>query len=220
MPKMTHPRELFLHELREVLGAEELIAKMLPQLRKEAGRDKELSRALQKHETTTRQHVKRVQDVFKALKEPARAEKPAGLEGLQAQHDRFVREAPAPEILATFVSSAAARTEHYEIAAYTGLVASARALGEKRAVQLLEQNLKEDKAMLGETEKIARRLTREGAKTAKDAEKQAQTEGGRSAPNTRRATSRARSRSGTTGRSRSGTSGRGRNRTSGGRGSR
>ena len=40
-------------------------------------------------------------------------------------------------------AGAAARTEHYEIAAYNSLIEMARALGESEAVGLLEENLKE-----------------------------------------------------------------------------
>ena len=36
-----------------------------------------------------------------------------------------------------FLTGAGARTEHYEIAAYTGLITMAQALGEKGAVPLL-----------------------------------------------------------------------------------
>ena len=40
-----------------------------------------------------------------------------------------------------FLTGAGARTEHYEIAAYTGLVTMADALGEKDAAKLLRTNL-------------------------------------------------------------------------------
>ena len=63
-------------------------------------------------------------------------------------------------MLDLFLTGAAARTEHYEIAAYTGLVALAEALGENAAADLLQVNLDEEKAMLGEVEKTATRLGR------------------------------------------------------------
>ncbi len=60
-----------------------------------------------------------------------------------------------------FLTGAAARTEHYEIAAYTGLVTMARALGEREVVPLLEANLKQEKETLRAVEKIGRRLSKE-----------------------------------------------------------
>jgi ferritin-like metal-binding protein YciE len=61
-------------------------------------------------------------------------------------------------------TGAVARTEHYEIAAYEGLIAMARSLGESEAVGLLEENLKEEKETLRQAEKISKRLGKERAK--------------------------------------------------------
>jgi ferritin-like metal-binding protein YciE len=56
---------------------------------------------------------------------------------------------------------AAARTENYEIAAYEGLRRMANALGEDRAVDLLDKNLTQEKEALREVEKIATRVSNE-----------------------------------------------------------
>lgn len=56
---------------------------------------------------------------------------------------------------------AAARTENYEIAAYEGLRRMAKALGEERAVELLDANLAQEKEALREVEKIATRVSNE-----------------------------------------------------------
>jgi ferritin-like metal-binding protein YciE len=171
MPEMTKPRELFLHELGDILYAERVVLKMLPKLQDEAG-DAELAKGFKRHERETEQQVKNLERVFKSLEEPVKAEQCPGIEGLKAEHDEFVEEEkPSDDILDAFLTGAASRTEHYEIAAYTGLVASARAMGEKQAVQLLERNLKQEKDMLRDVEKIARRLAREGAKKEREAAK-------------------------------------------------
>jgi ferritin-like metal-binding protein YciE len=134
--------------------------------------DAELAKGFKRHERETEQQVKNLERVFKSLEEPVKAEQCPGIEGLKAEHDEFVEEEkPSDDILDAFLTGAASRTEHYEIAAYTGLVASARAMGEKQAVQLLERNLKQEKEMLRDVEKIARRLAREGAKKEREAAK-------------------------------------------------
>ena len=56
---------------------------------------------------------------------------------------------------------AAARTENYEIAAYEGLRRMAKALGEEKAVELLDENLSQEKEALREVEKIATRISNE-----------------------------------------------------------
>jgi ferritin-like metal-binding protein YciE len=60
-----------------------------------------------------------------------------------------------------FLTGAAARAEHYEIAAYTGLVNQARALGERDAVELLQENLRQEKEALKKVESISKRLLKE-----------------------------------------------------------
>ena len=61
---------------------------------------------------------------------------------------------------------AAARTENYEIAAYESLRRMAKGLGEEKAVELLDANLKDEKETLREVERIATRLSNERAKQA------------------------------------------------------
>jgi ferritin-like metal-binding protein YciE len=57
-----------------------------------------------------------------------------------------------------FLTGSGSRAEHYEIAAYNGLITMAQALGEKDAVPLLQENLKQEEAALANLEKAAKRL--------------------------------------------------------------
>ena len=123
--KMSDPRHLFLHELGDVLYAEKTLVKALPKLQEEAS-DAELASGFADHLEETRQHVKNLEQAFEALGEPAKAEKCPGIEGIKKEHDDFVsNESPTPEVLDAFLTGAGARTEHYEIAAYEGLVTMA-----------------------------------------------------------------------------------------------
>jgi ferritin-like metal-binding protein YciE len=160
MGKLSDPRELFLHELGDVLYAERTLTKVLPALRQETT-DGELQEGLEDHLRETRRHVENVEAVFAELGEKAKAEKCPGIDGLRREHDEFMQsEDPSPEICDMFNTGAAARTEHYEIAAYTGLVTTARALGETKAADLLERNLRDEERMLQRVERIAERLAR------------------------------------------------------------
>src|SRR5918994_1229170 len=112
MSELTTPRDLFFHELGEILKTEECI----------------------------------------------------GFEGLKKEQEKLVEE--ASEGLIDLVNTgAAARTEHYEIAAYSGLIEMARALGEQNAVALLDENLKSEKETLREVESVEKTL-RDELKTA------------------------------------------------------
>ena len=61
MTEMTEPRDLFLHELGDILYAERTLVKALPKLKKEAS-DEELAQAFGDHLRQTKQHVANVED--------------------------------------------------------------------------------------------------------------------------------------------------------------
>lgn len=158
MPTLTEPRELLVHELGDLLFAEQLLTKTLPKLAEEAT-DETLRSGFEKHLEETRQHVENLERVFELLGEPAKAEQCPGIEGIKAEHDKFVGEHdPSPEMCDLFLTGAGARAEHYEIAAYTGAINIARSLGEDDAVDLLQENLDQEKKALDKLETAAKKL--------------------------------------------------------------
>ena len=164
--KMSNPRELFLHELGDVLYAEQTLVKALPKLQEEAS-DEELAQGFGEHLEETRQHVKNVEKAFEALGEPAKAEKCPGIEGIKKEHDEFVsNQSPSQEVLDAFLTGAGARTEHYEIAAYEGLVTMAEAMGEDEVARLLNENLAQEQNALRKIQTVGKRLAQQGAATA------------------------------------------------------
>lgn len=155
---MDNPRELFVHELGDILYAERTLVKALPTLAEEAT-ESSLADAFQQHLGETKQHVANVEKAFEMMGEAAKAEKCPGIDGIKKEHDEFVsNEGPGRDVLDMFLAGAAARTEHYEIAAYNGLVTMAEALGENDVAKLLSENLKQEKAALEKVTTIAREL--------------------------------------------------------------
>jgi ferritin-like metal-binding protein YciE len=163
MPEITTPRDLFLHELGDILYVERALAKeTLPKLIDEVS-DEEFRSGLESHLEQTRQHVANVEEVFELLGEEPQVEPCIGFEGLKKEHDQLIEES-ASALVDIVDIGAAARTENYEIAAYEGLRRMAKAMGEDEAVALLDENLKQEKETLREVEKIATRLSNESAK--------------------------------------------------------
>jgi ferritin-like metal-binding protein YciE len=160
---MTAPRDLFLHELRDIYFAEKQIVKKLPAMIGEAS-DRELTTGLEKHLEETKQQIANLEEVFSTLGEQAKGERCPGIEGIAEEHDLFMREeSPSPEVADMFLTGAAARVEHYEIAAYNGLITMARGLGEAGAAGLLEKNLEQEKHALQTVEGVGKRMA-QGAK--------------------------------------------------------
>ena len=165
MPEITNPRDLFLHELGDILYVERGLAdETLPKLIEEV-RDDELKSGLQSHLEQTRQHVTNVERAFKELGEEPHAEECVGFEGLKKEHDELIGQSSS-DLVDLIDLGAAARTECYEIAAYESLRRMAKAMGEDTVVDLLDANLKQEKDALREVEKIATRLSRETAPAA------------------------------------------------------
>jgi ferritin-like metal-binding protein YciE len=163
MSEITTPRELFLHELSDILYVERaLVNEALPKLIGEV-QDKEFRTGLEKHLKQTEQHVANVESVFESLNEEPEVEPCIGFDGLKEEHEKLVGET-APALIDLVDIGAAARTENYEIAAYESLRRMAKGLGEQQAVELLDANLKDEKETLREVEKIATRLSNETAK--------------------------------------------------------
>ena len=137
--------------------------KTLPKLAREAT-DADLQKGFEAHLEETKLHVDKLMQVFELVGEKAKAEKCPAIDGITKEHDEFMsEEKPSPVITDMFLTGAGARAEHYEIAAYTGLITMAQALGEKGAVPLLRENLTQEEAALGKLEKAAQRLARTNA---------------------------------------------------------
>ena len=164
---ITSPRELFVHELSDAMSAEQQILKMLPELQQEALHS-ELKQALREHETETKQHVKNVEAVFRQIGETPEETTCYGVKGLADEHKALHEERPSPEMLELANVSGAAKTEHYEMVMYTGLVQMAKDLGERDAAQLLQENLDQEKAMAKRVEKLSKDLGKEAKAAEKD----------------------------------------------------
>lgn len=167
---METPRELFIHELSDIMSAEHIIAKLLPELAQEA-QHPEVKSALQDHESETKEQIRRLEQVFKALGEQPEETTCEAAEGLRKEHESLHEENPSPEILEMANLMGAAKTEHYEIATYTALVQMARDLGEREVADLLKQNLDGEKEMERRVKALSKELGKEAKRRMKEQEK-------------------------------------------------
>ncbi len=158
MTRMTTPKQLFVHELQDMYYAEKQLTRVLPRLASEAN-DGELTRAFKSHLKETERQIENLEKVFKSIGEPAQGKTCPGIDGIKKEHDEFMQEHSTTPVLAdVFLTGSAARTEHYEIAAYTSLIEQARALGERDSVKLLQANLKQEKDAARKVETISKRI--------------------------------------------------------------
>jgi ferritin-like metal-binding protein YciE len=140
---------LYVDELKDLWSAEKQILKALPRMVRAAG-DKNLKRAFTQHERQTRQHVTRLERIFKQLDASPRGKKCVGMEGLLEEGAELIKEKPDQDVLDAGLISAAQHVEHYEMAGYGTVRTWARLLGRDDQADLLQQTLNEE----GETDKL------------------------------------------------------------------
>lgn len=144
---MQTAKELFIHELTDMLDAERKLIEALGELSEDDPRP-ELQKAFSAHQEQTQGQAERIQQIFHELGEEPEETECKGIKGLIEERESFKEEEPAEDILAAFDVGAAIKVESYEINAYNSLIDMARELGMNKAVKLLNQNLKEEQQTL------------------------------------------------------------------------
>lgn len=154
---MQDPMDLFVYELSAMYEGENRIAQMLPQVADEVGSDT-LRQALQTHEQETREQVANLERCFETLGVSRQQVTCAGIEGIKQEHDTFAQQQPSQELLTMFDVGGAIKIEHYEIAAYRGLIDKAILLGQPGVAHGLQTILMQEQATAGKLERIAHEM--------------------------------------------------------------
>lgn len=130
--------------MRDTYDAEKQITKALPKMA-EAASSSELRQAFEEHLEQTKNHVQRLEQIFKALNESPKGESCDGMEGLIDEGSALMDEDLDPEALDAGLIAAAQRVEHYEMAAYGTVRTYANILRDTNATSLLQETLNEEK---------------------------------------------------------------------------
>jgi len=155
---MQTAHELFVHELNDILDAEQKLIEALGQQAEESTRP-ELQKAFQSHQAQTQKQAERLRQVFETLGEEPEGSECKGIRGLIEEHDTFVQdEDPAEDIVDIFNVGAAEKVESYEICAYESLIRMADLMGHTKASKLLNQNLKEEQQTLKKMQSFSKKL--------------------------------------------------------------
>ena len=160
--KENRLKHLYVEELKDLFSAENQLLKALPKMAK-ASTSEDLRAAFEEHLEQTKEHVARLERIFKALDESPSGKKCKGMAGLLEEGAEMVAEDPDPEELDAGLISAAQRVEHYEIAGYGCVSAYAKLLGEDRALSLLMQTLDEEKETDKKLTQLSGRINVEAA---------------------------------------------------------
>lgn len=163
-------KDVLLDELRDMYSAENQLVKALPKLAKGA-KNPELKALFTAHLQETKGQVERLRSVFELLGKKATGQHCSGMEGVIKEGSEQLEKNQAGATFDAGLIGAGLRTEHYEIAGYTAVIAMAKLLGEKEIVGLLTQNLNEEVAAAKKIVAAGQPILKASAKEPEEAKK-------------------------------------------------
>lgn len=166
---MQSAKELFTHELGDMMDAENKILGIIDETLEQT-QNPQMEKALEQHRSQTEKQIQRLQQCFEVLGEEAEETECKGIVGLKQEKEEFMEEEPSEEVLEAFNIGATIKVEHYEIAAYTSLMGMAQKLGMNKAAKLLGQNLREEQQMLKKCEAVEKKFKPQATGMTEDEE--------------------------------------------------
>ncbi len=140
----AHLHDLFVDELRDILGAEKQLLKGLKKMASKAA-SANLKDAFTAHHAETEEQIERLKKVFASIKLTPRAKKCKAMEGLLNEAEEIMEDFEDNEALDAALIAAAQKVEHYEIASYGCLVTYATLMQHEEARDLLATTLNQEK---------------------------------------------------------------------------
>jgi ferritin-like metal-binding protein YciE len=136
--------KLFTESVKGLYWAENQLIKALPKMAKSAA-SKDLSKAILEHLEKTKTHARRIEQAFDLLGHKPEARKCEAMEGLTKDGEGVIEDTeegtPARDL---GIIMASQKVEHYEIAAYTGLIKLAGRLELPEIADLFSETLAEE----------------------------------------------------------------------------
>lgn len=163
--KLESLEDLYLDELKDLYSAENQLLKALPKMAKAASAPK-LSKAFESHIKQTREHVVRLEKIFKTLGSSPKGKKCKAMEGLLAEGQDVMAEDADEAVRDAALIGSAQRVEHYEMAGYGCVRTYARLLGHNDAAKLLQKTLDEEGSVDKALTKLAETTINKGANKA------------------------------------------------------
>jgi ferritin-like metal-binding protein YciE len=155
---VSNPRDLLVQLLGDLLYVERRLADEVLRTLLGSVSDGELRGALEHHREETAAHAVRIEAAFRRLEVSPTSNRSAAFEGAVSQHAELSGSFANPRLADAFHAASALHTEHYEIAAYTAVLAVAEPAGFGEAVGELRGSLDEEQRARETLEAAIRRL--------------------------------------------------------------
>ena len=154
---------LFIHLLGELYRTEH---ELVPALAAMAGKatDPDLRAAFEQHRLETVGHIERLERVFRSIGNSPRARGSSVVATITAESARLLKHRVDPDVRDAWLIATAQRIEHQEIAGYGTARAYAETLGDRDAVNLLQQTLEEERMADEKLTRLAQRFVNSRAR--------------------------------------------------------
>lgn len=141
---ITTLEEKLIHDISDIYDAEHRFLEAQQEMMSQASAPM-LKDMLKEHIGQTQQQIQNLEQVYQILGQKTLRVKCDAAVGLVAEGQKTMKEAKSnPQILDCVIAGSIARVEHYEIAAYRGLVTACEEMGQSQILPLLDQNLKQE----------------------------------------------------------------------------
>jgi ferritin-like metal-binding protein YciE len=154
--------ELFVNGIRDIYWAENHLVKALPKMRS-ASASSALQTAIEDHLAVTKGQVTRLEQVFEILGQSPLARKCDAMEGLSLEGEGIIEDTMEGTVARDLgINLSCQKVEHYEMAAYMGLISLATSLDYPEIASLLNETLKEEQESAELLRGISEDTTSEG----------------------------------------------------------
>jgi len=143
MKKISSIEQAFLIKIQALYDIEKQLEKALPKLVK-ASTDSELKKGLRDHLEETKNHSKRLEEIFSMLNSEPKKLISEGIRGIIEDVNWVAKVEGLSSVKDSMIASSARYAEHYEMAGYMSAILQAELLGMGEAVKLLSQTLEEE----------------------------------------------------------------------------
>jgi ferritin-like metal-binding protein YciE len=141
--KLDSLQKLYVEQLKDLYSAETQLVEALPKMAKAAS-STELRQAFQEHLAQTKEHVSRLEQIFKDLEYKPTGQKCKGMAGLIEEGEEMIEEDADKDVRDAGLIAAAQRVEHYEISGYGTVRTYALMLDRSEDASILQQTLDEE----------------------------------------------------------------------------
>jgi ferritin-like metal-binding protein YciE len=143
MKKITEQKDVFVLKLQSLYDIEKELEKALPKMAKMAS-DQELVDGFNAHLEVTKEHAKRLEQIFDMIGEAPAKVKSESIRGIEEDTNWITKTNSSSSLKDTMIASAARNAEHLEMAGYMSAILEAKQLGLTQAEEILNENLKDE----------------------------------------------------------------------------